>query len=473
MRYLLNAILAILCCYCLIGAQPATNNPNNGGYMQMRGQTATPAQPPVTVNLTFTGSGLNDCSGGAAYTQQSVATFSLTINGTGSPNTFNWTETGGSNSSGSSVSITGAAQTLADGFQVTFGATTGHTNGDNWSFVVQPQAATYMDSNGALMAIWSNGTTIAASSHNLLSATHADTTPASAVRGDLIVAQTASPLWKRLALDGANRAFINDGTDSKWGKIDVSSSSYITGIMAAVNGGTNNAFFAVSGPTTSTKTFTFPDASTTVLTNNVFAAKGDLIAATGSGASAILTVGANSKGIVADSTQSTGIKWATIDLVGDEQGTNSFTTGDGTEQTAYSYSVPANSLGATGNLKLKIQIGLKRVASSTSTFVIKMKFGGTLIFQSPSLSVNANTTTWQGEMFVGNSATNTNFATATLIGVGATNSTTAASATTYYSATALGVDCTASQTVLVTVTETLGTTHSQFAAQYGVTTLNN
>ena len=42
----------------------------------------------------------------------------------------------------------------------------------------------------------------------------------------------------------------------------------VTGILPGANGGTGNGFFAVSGPTTSLKTFSFPDASATVLTTN-------------------------------------------------------------------------------------------------------------------------------------------------------------------------------------------------------------
>lgn len=41
----------------------------------------------------------------------------------------------------------------------------------------------------------------------------------------------------------------------------------VTGILPGANGGTANGFFAVSGPTTSLKTMTFPDASATVLTS--------------------------------------------------------------------------------------------------------------------------------------------------------------------------------------------------------------
>lgn len=50
----------------------------------------------------------------------------------------------------------------------------------------------------------------------------------------------------------------------------------VSGTLSASNGGTSNNFFAVSGPATSTKTYTFPNASTTVLTTNaaVTAAQG-------------------------------------------------------------------------------------------------------------------------------------------------------------------------------------------------------
>lgn len=46
----------------------------------------------------------------------------------------------------------------------------------------------------------------------------------------------------------------------------VSLTADVSGILPGANGGTGNAFFAVTGPTTSLKTFTFPDASSTVTT---------------------------------------------------------------------------------------------------------------------------------------------------------------------------------------------------------------
>ena len=80
----------------------------------------------------------------------------------------------------------------------------------------------------------------------------------------------------------------------------------VSGILPTANGGTANAFFTVSGPAASTKTFTFPNASTTVLTTNtaVTAAQGgtgqssyttgDLLQATG--AAALTPLAATSTG---------------------------------------------------------------------------------------------------------------------------------------------------------------------------------
>lgn len=54
------------------------------------------------------------------------------------------------------------------------------------------------------------------STHNLLSLTHPDTTPATVQRGDLVVGQGASPLWKRLAIGAADTVLTSDGVDVSW-----------------------------------------------------------------------------------------------------------------------------------------------------------------------------------------------------------------------------------------------------------------
>lgn len=63
------------------------------------------------------------------------------------------------------------------------------------------------------------------------------------------------------ALVGADVPPINLGSTVNGGVLN-------TSILLGTNGGTSNGFFSVTGPTTSLKTFTFPNASATVLTSN-------------------------------------------------------------------------------------------------------------------------------------------------------------------------------------------------------------
>ena len=52
--------------------------------------------------------------------------------------------------------------------------------------------------------------------HNLLSATHPDTTAAAVQRGDIITGQAAPAKWKRLAIGAADRILRSNGTDITW-----------------------------------------------------------------------------------------------------------------------------------------------------------------------------------------------------------------------------------------------------------------
>lgn len=74
--------------------------------------------------------------------------------------------------------------------------------------------------------------------------------------------------------------------------------SGVTGILPTANGGTANAFFTVTGPTTSAKTFTFPNASSTVLTSNaaVTVAQGGTGRATSTTAYGLLAAGTTATG---------------------------------------------------------------------------------------------------------------------------------------------------------------------------------
>ena len=57
------------------------------------------------------------------------------------------------------------------------------------------------------------------------------------------------------------------GTALSFGSINLAQSAAVTGILATANGGTGIAFFTAAGPTVA-RTYTFPDANSTVLTSN-------------------------------------------------------------------------------------------------------------------------------------------------------------------------------------------------------------
>lgn len=85
--------------------------------------------------------------------------------------------------------------------------------------------------------------------------------------GDLLQASASTTLSKLAAVATGN-ALISGGvgTVSSWGKIALT--THVSGILPVANGGTNNAFFTISGPATSAKTYTVPNANCTILTSN-------------------------------------------------------------------------------------------------------------------------------------------------------------------------------------------------------------
>jgi len=87
----------------------------------------------VGVNTaTFTGAGLDDLTSGGTFSGGTSKDFRIKIDATGTPDTFKWSNDGGTTWGTTGVSITGSAQTLEEGVTVTFAATTGHTLDDEW-----------------------------------------------------------------------------------------------------------------------------------------------------------------------------------------------------------------------------------------------------------------------------------------------------------------------------------------------------
>ena len=113
----------------------------------------------------------------------------------------------------------------------------------------------------------STATTGAVTLDGTLVAANGGTGQSSYTVGDILYASTTTALSK-LADVATGNALISGGVGAapSWGKIDLTTT--VNGILPGANGGTGNGFFAVSGPATSLKTFTFPNASATVLTDN-------------------------------------------------------------------------------------------------------------------------------------------------------------------------------------------------------------
>ena len=91
----------------------------------------------VISSATFTGTGLNDLATSGTFTGPIDRKFRVQIDSAG--DTFRWTKDSGTTPitwDASSVTITGAAQTLTDGISVTFTSATGHTLNDRWDFTV-------------------------------------------------------------------------------------------------------------------------------------------------------------------------------------------------------------------------------------------------------------------------------------------------------------------------------------------------
>jgi hypothetical protein len=109
-------------------------------------------------------------------------------------------------------------------------------------------------------------------------------------------------------------------------------SADLTGVIASTYGGTGNGFTKFSGATTAERTYTLPDATTTILTTNAavtiaqggtgqtgktaafdalspLTTKGDLIVSDGTD-NIRLPVGTDTYVLTADSTQASGLKWA-------------------------------------------------------------------------------------------------------------------------------------------------------------------
>jgi hypothetical protein len=81
-------------------------------------------------------------------------------------------------------------------------------------------------------------------------------------------ASNSSGVQASIAAGTDHQVLRRSGTALAFGAINLAQAAAVTGILAGANGVSGNGFFAVTGPTTSLKTFTLPNASATILTSN-------------------------------------------------------------------------------------------------------------------------------------------------------------------------------------------------------------
>ena len=88
----------------------------------------------------FVGSGLDDATLVGYYEGSTTTTYYVRIDGTGTPDTFEWSKDNFATTEATGVAITGGEQALDNNIRVEFNATTGHTSGDVWSGTASPIA---------------------------------------------------------------------------------------------------------------------------------------------------------------------------------------------------------------------------------------------------------------------------------------------------------------------------------------------
>ena len=93
------------------------------------------------IGITFTGGGLNDMTIDASndYNAETNKTYRVQVDGTGTPDTFKWSDDNGSTWEATEVNMA-ATNTLNNGVVIKWGATTGHTATNYWSFTATSSA---------------------------------------------------------------------------------------------------------------------------------------------------------------------------------------------------------------------------------------------------------------------------------------------------------------------------------------------
>lgn len=199
----------------------------------------------------------------------------------------------------------------------------------------------------------------------------------------------------------------------------------VTGTLGSTNGGTGNTFTKFTGATTSEKTYTLPDATTTILTTNaaVTVAQGGTGLATTT-AYAVLCGGTTTTGAL-QSVASVGTAGqiltsngasalptfqtytpTTSNKISLSAATTTINTSG--ESTVASATVPANTLGTANAVRVRAYIKLS--GNGAETLVFKCKYGGTTLITGATTTANTQDFTGFVEFTLyANAATNAQY----------------------------------------------------------------
>lgn len=141
--------------------------------------------------------------------------------------------------------------------------------------------------------------------------------------GGLIIGNSGNDIMSLGAL-GTATMVLHGNSGGSPAFASVSLTADISGVLGTNNGGLNSTSIIFSGPSGGAKTFTLPNATTTILTTNAAVtmaqggtgadfsaiAKGGLLAGTAAGALGIKAIGTDGQVLTADAASAGGMKWA-------------------------------------------------------------------------------------------------------------------------------------------------------------------
>jgi hypothetical protein len=130
---------------------------------------------------------------------------------------------------------------------------------------------------------------------------------------------------------------------------------------------------------------------TSVSTDELFDAKGDLAVGIGPNAASKLTVGTNGYVLKADSSEATGVKWGELipGVANIHSVRSTVTTGLSStdEETAYSYEIPAGQAQAGDLYVLKLSGDMRQASGASATVITRVKLGATTVLDTGVLTV--------------------------------------------------------------------------------------